>query len=198
MPPSVGSVLAALGALSFISVIVFYPDATPREAYKSAGSVAAGVLATFGLVITVFSLLRWRTSLPTWAVLTAATGMFFTAANAWYFSTAINAAVNVTTDSRFEDLGDSPWFFATLAPKMALCLVGFVGLAVAGWRQRSIPRSAAVLLALAGLASAAFPAFPPGVLLSSVAFYLIAGSERRTGQAHESPHASVTPARAGR
>jgi hypothetical protein len=160
MPLSVGSVIAALGALSFISVIIFYPDATPREAYKSAGSVAAGVLATFGLVAMVFSLLRWRTSLPTWAILTAATGMFFTAANAWYFSTAINAAVNVTTDSRFEDLGDSPWFFATLAPKMVLCLVGFVALGIAGWRQPSIPRSAAVLLVLAGVASAAFPAFP--------------------------------------
>ena len=182
MPLSAGSVLAALGAISFISVIIFYPDATPREAYKSAGSVAAGVLATCGLVIMVFSLVRWRTSLPAWAVLTAATGMFFTAANAWYFSTAINAAVSVTTDALFEDLGDSPWFFATLAPKMGLCLVGFVGLAVAGWRQHSIPRSAAVLLALAGMASAAFPAFPPGVLLASIAFYLIAGSARTDGR----------------
>jgi hypothetical protein len=173
---SVGSVLAALGALSFIAVIIFSPDLTDREAYKSPGSVVAGIAATFGLVIMMFSLLRWRTPLPNWAILTAAAGMFFAAANAWYVGTVAVAVADATTDTPFEDIGDSSWYLAGSAPKMLLCLVGFVALGIIGWRQRSIPRAAAGLLVLAGLASVVIPPFPPGVLLASIAFYLIAGS----------------------
>ncbi len=173
---SVGSVLAALGALSFVAIIIFDPDLTNREAFKSPGSIVAGIAATFGLVITMFSLLRWRSPLPNWAILTAAAGTFFAAANAWYVGTVAVAVADATTDTSFEDLGDSTWFLAGSAPKMLLCLVGFVALGIAGWRQRSIPRGAAALLVLAGLASVVVPPFPPGVLLSSIAFYWIAGS----------------------
>lgn len=173
---SVGSVLAAIGALSYIAVIIFEPDLTNREAFLSPGSVVAGVAATFGLVMMMFSLLRWRTPLPSWAILTAAAGMFFAAANAWYVGTMAVAVADATTDTPFEDIGESAWFLAGSAPKMLLCLVGFVALGIAGWRQRSIPRAAAVILVLAGLASVAIPPFPPGVLLASIAFYLIAGS----------------------
>ena len=60
-------------------------------------------------------------------------------------------------------------------PNMVLCLVGFIALAVAGWRQRSLPRSSSVLLVLAGLVSV-FPAYPPGLLLASAALFIASRS----------------------
>lgn len=170
-----GGVVAALGALGYISVVIFDPDATAREAYQSPLSAVGCVAATLGLVALVHGLLHSDLQLPRWAVLTSAAGLFFAAANAWFFGTAILAITDHTSNAIFDDIGGSGWLLVTSAPKMILCLIGFAGLAVAGMRRHSIPTGAAALLGVAALASL-IPPFPPGVILSSLAFWWIARS----------------------
>ncbi|MFG2086854.1 hypothetical protein [Spirillospora sp. NPDC048824] len=46
-------------------------------------------------------------------------------------------------------------------------------LAIAGWRRRSVPRSAAVLFALAALLSL-WPPLPPGMIVASLAIVITA------------------------
>ena len=64
-------------------------------------------------------------------------------------------------------------------PKMVLGLVGFIALGLAGWRQRSLPRSSSVLLVLAGVASL-WPPYPPGLLLASIALFIASRSMARS------------------
>ena len=104
---------------------------------------------------------------------TASAGLLFTAAIAWFNGTRIVAVANGNTDAQFDDIGTSAWIVIMAAPKMILGLVGFLALAVTGWRDRSLSRPASILLALGALASL-LPPFPPGVLLVSIGLILVA------------------------
>jgi hypothetical protein len=169
---SMGAVFVTIGSLAFISV----NNLPPREAYDHPISIAGGVVATIGILLLSLGLMRWRTTLPGWAVVTSAAGIWFAGPLAWSQSTVIVAAANNTDNQLFDDLFfESPWVFGGMAPKTVLCLIGFLGLAVAGWRQRTIPRPAAAL-GTAGIASV-WPPYPPSLILASLAFFLIA----RTG-----------------
>ncbi|MFC5728084.1 MULTISPECIES: hypothetical protein [Nocardioides] len=119
-------------------------------------------------------LLRWRTTLPRWAVLAAAAGVWFAGATAWALSTFVVAAAKGTTNAHFDDLFfNSPWVLWGMAVKSLLCFPALLGLAIAGWRQRSISRPAAVALGLAAVLSL-WPPYPPGLIVASIGFALIA------------------------
>jgi hypothetical protein len=166
---SIGAVLATVGSLGFISL----NGLPPREAYVHPVSIVTCVLSAIGCLILAFALLRWRTTLPGWAVIASAAGMFFAAANAYAQGTVIVAAATKTDNELFNKLFfESPWTLGGMAPKSLLCLVGFLTLAITGWRQRSIPLSAAALLGVAGIVSI-WPPYPPGIILASIAIFLI-------------------------
>ena len=168
-----GSVIAALGALVFASVVVLQTGLTSREAFASPISIAGSIIATIGIAIILPALARQRGLGPSWAVTTASAGLLFAAADAWFVGTGIVAVANGTADAQFDDIGASAWIVIMAGPKMILCLVGFLALAVTGWRDRSLSRAASVLLPLGALASL-LPPFPPGVLLVSVGLILVA------------------------
>jgi hypothetical protein len=165
----VGSVLAALGSLGYISLNSID---SAREAFMHPVNVVSSMVATAGIVVLALALPRWRTSLPGWAVFTSAAGLVFTAAAAWFFATGIVAIGEHTDDELFDQIGTSGWSFAIWAPKVLLCLVGFAAFAISGWRSGAISRSACVAFGLAAVA-ALMPAFPPSVLLASLAFFLV-------------------------
>ncbi len=167
-----GSVIAALGALMYISVGVLQTG-TSREDFASPINIAGSIIATIGIAIILQALAGQRALGPSWAVTTASAGLLFTAAIAWFNGTGIVAVANGTTDAQFDDIGVSAWIVIMAAPKMILGLVGFLALAVTGWRDRSLSRPASILLALGALASL-LPPFPPGVLLVSIGLILVA------------------------
>ena len=167
-----GSVFAALGALMYISVGVLQTG-TSREDFTSPINIAGSIIAAIGIAIILQALARQRAFGPSWALTTASAGLLFTAAIAWFNGTGIVAVANGTTDAQFDDIGTSAWIVIMAAPKMILGLVGFLALAVTGWRDRSLSRPASILLALGALASL-LPPFPPGVLLVSIGLILVA------------------------
>ena len=84
------------------------------------------------------------------------------------------------TDQEFERLiFEASWIFVMHVPKTVLSLVGYVAVGVAGWRQRSLPRSSSVLLVQAGVASL-WPPYPPGLLLASAALFIASRSATRS------------------
>jgi hypothetical protein len=174
---AIGSVLAALGCVGYISL----NGGTPRESFSNPVSTVAGIAATIGAVVLALTLAKWRTTtLPAWALTVAAAGLVMVAANSWFAATGIRAIADHTDNEQFKELMfEAPWLIAMSVPNMLLCLVGFIALAVAGWRQRSLPRSSSVFLVLAGLASV-FPAYPPGLLLASAALFIVSRSEARS------------------
>ena len=169
---AVGSVLAVLGSVAYISL----NGGTPREAFSNPLGTVGGVIATVGVVVLALTLAKWRTTLPAWALMVAAAGLVIVAANAWFQATGIRAISDHTSDAEFERLiFEASWIIVMHVPKMVLGLVGFITLGVAGWRQRSLPRASCVLLVLAGVASL-WPPYPPGVLLASIALFIASRS----------------------
>ena len=174
----VGSVLTALGSLGYIS-LNFVGSA--REAYAHPLGVVAGVIATTGVVILAMALMRWRTAIPGWAVIAGAVAMVGAAIGIWFWSVGIFGIANDTDDVLFEELAWSPWIiFGMYAPKIVFGVIGFGGLAIAGWRTRAIPRLACGAFGLAALLSI-FPPHPPALLLASLGMFLISrqAPERR-------------------
>ncbi len=169
----VGSVLAALGSLGYIGGNSID---SPREAFMHPVSIVSCIVATTGIVVLALAVARWRTSLPDWAVLTAAAGLVFTAAGAWFYGTGIVAIGEYTDDELFEKIGTHGWMWAMWIPKVVLCLIAFATLAVTGWRSRAIPRVSSAAFGLAAVASL-MPVHPPGILLASLAFFLVSRTQ---------------------
>lgn len=174
---AVGSVLAALGSVAYISLT----GLPPREAYLHPVNTVGAMSATIGVVVLALALVRWRTTtLPAWAILCAAAGLVMIAPDAWFDATGVRAVAGQVDNAEFERLFFAePWVMAMSVPKAVLGLVGFIALGLAGWRQRSLPRSSSVLLVLAGVASV-WPPYPPGLLLASAALFIASRSARKT------------------
>ena len=173
---AVGSVLAVIGCIAFMSL----NTGIPRESFSSPVSTVGGVAATAGAVMLALALVRWRTTLPTWALAGASAALVIVAANAWFMAIGIRAISDHTSNQEFDRLThEAPWLFGMQAPVAVLGLVSYIALAVAGWRQRSLPRASSVLLVLAGLASV-WPVYPPGLLLASIALFIASRSVARS------------------
>jgi hypothetical protein len=174
---AVGSVLAALGSVAYMSMT----SLPGREAYLHPVNTMGGIGATIGVVVLALTLVRWRTTtLPAWAILCTAAGLAMIAPHAWFSATGVRAVAGQVDNAEFERLFfEQPWMLAMMVPKAMLCLVGFIALGLAGWRQRSLPRSSSVLLILAGVLSI-WPPYPPGLLLASTALFIASRSMRRS------------------
>ena len=96
---AIGSVMAALGCLGYISL----NGDTPRESYSNPVNTVAGIAATIGAVVLALTLAKWRTTtLPSWALTVSAAGLVMVAANSWFAGTGIRAIADppATSSSR--------------------------------------------------------------------------------------------------
>lgn len=167
----VGSVLTAVGSASYIAVGILV-NGTPRQNFQHPISWVGCIITTIGFLTLAVALLRWKTTLPNWAVLTAATSLFFGAAHAWFAGTATVGLAEVASEETFWGMAQTGWFLLWWAPKMVFGLVGFGALSIAGWRSSAIPRRASIVLFLSAVL-AVWPPYPPGAILASLAFYLV-------------------------
>lgn len=172
-PTALGCVLLTVGSLGYMASGVLTGGEAGGAGFRHPLNAPASALAALGATILTLTIATWRpTSLPRWATQLAAAGMVFVAAAAWSSATLlVSLARTVTDDETFLAAVASPWGLAFLAPK-AVLLVAFLALAVVGWRSGGIPRGASIVLVLAGLLSL-WPPFPPGGILTALAFYLI-------------------------
>lgn len=171
-PPTAAAALTAAGVISglgcaaYIASVVAVGDLEFNEAVRTPLVVTANVLATAGLVAMGLLLPLVAGRLRTWAVLVSAAGLIMTGAFAWTMATiAPHFGALVDADAFAESSG---FMDAVAYPKMVLCVVGLVGLAVTSWRGRLLPRPLAALLAAGGVAALLWP-YPPGGLLASAA-----------------------------
>jgi hypothetical protein len=171
------ALVGVLASAAFIAGFALLSDLSQREATRSPYSVAVNVLATLafgGLAAALPSLARVL-DVPRWTVYVSAAACAAIAAFSWSLATVAPHLTEYVTDDEFLEF--TVWLGLLPAPKMILGLVGFVAFGVTGWRRRAIPRGAAVLLILAGVASLWW-AYPPGALLAALAFAWIAKADR--------------------
>jgi hypothetical protein len=174
---AIGSILAALGALGYVSVIIFGSELSSRESFEAPVNRVGCIVATVGLLLIALSLAQGKVLGTGWPITVSVLAFFFTAANAWFFGTGVIAVTSVVTDQQFDRMVETNGFLVMVVPKMVLGLAGLVALGVKGWRAGSLSRPAAVFLVLGGIASA-IPPFPPGAILASIGLF-IASRERQ-------------------
>jgi hypothetical protein len=172
------ALVGVLASAAFIAGFALLSELSFREATRSPYQVAVNVLATlaFGALAAALPSLARVVDVPRWTVYVSAAACAGISAMAWSLATVAPHFASYLDDGEFLEF--SPWLLLLPAPKMILGLVGFGAFAVTGWRRRAIPRGAAILLVLAGVASLWW-AYPPGALLGALAFAWIARTAER-------------------
>lgn len=163
--------VGATGSAAYISGVILLSDLDTADAMSAPLTITACLLAGLAFLALCVSLagLSGGTRLPRWALSIAAAGCGFIAIQAWAIGSFVADLATKVDNSQFENLGDeTPLLQLMYVPVSAVCLVGFVAVAVVGWRRRAMSRGACVLLALAGIAALLGP-FPPVGVLSGVA-----------------------------
>jgi hypothetical protein len=142
-----GALVGAVGAAAYISSFFLLPDLSGREAMSSPLCVTANAVMAIGFAIVTLALPTFGTytRVPRWAVMTSAAGCLALTVLPW---ASIMAAdfVDLVTDAEWDNPGALA--LAGFLPKIALCGVGFMALAVTGWRRKAASRGACVLLGL--------------------------------------------------
>jgi glucan phosphoethanolaminetransferase (alkaline phosphatase superfamily) len=168
------------GAVAFAGYMgpFLLSEPSTQEYTRSPLVITSGVVATLAFVALAVTLpgLARAVRLPSWALYVTAAGCAFVAAMAWAWATMGTHVVDLLTEAQLEET--SVWFEMIWVPKVVLCGVGLIALAVTGWRRHAVSRGAAVLLGLAGLASL-LPAHPPGAVLAGIALAWCARSAVR-------------------
>ncbi len=172
--PASGAIAAAAlaGALSsaaFVAGFVFFPSQSFREGVLTPYSIVNNVVTTFAFACLAMAVptLRRVLDVPRWALYLSSAAFAAVAAMSWSLATLAPHMATLVSDSEYDEF--TTYLILFPLPKMILGLVGFTALGVSGWRRRAIPRGAAALLILAGVASLWW-AYPPGALLAALAF----------------------------
>lgn len=167
---------ALVGAISnaaYISTFIFLHGISSKDADTHPFVLTCEILTGLSFVVLALSLplLADSSRLPRWALYVTAGGCAFVATNAWTYGLFMADLSGRLTDTQAADYqyASSGYLIAFWLPKMALCGVGLLALAIVGWRRRIVARPACVLLVLAALASAWLAAYPPGALLAALA-----------------------------
>lgn len=169
------ALVAALSSAAFIAGFALLAGQSQREATLSPYTLTINVLTTLafsGLALTIPGLARVL-DVPRWIVYTCAAACAAVAAMSWSLMTLANHHATQVSDDEFLEF--TMYLNLFPAPKMVLGLVGFVALGVIGWRRRSVPRGACVLLVIAGITSLWW-AYPPATIFAGLAFLWIAKS----------------------
>lgn len=169
------ALIGAIGCAGYISTLFLLSDLSIREAARSPLTIASNLIVAIAFAALAVSLpgLRHSTALPGWALVVTAVGCAGITAIAWATGTLAVHAAGLLTETQIEQT--SIWFDLFQGPQVLPCTVGFVALAITGWRRHAIPRGAAALLAVAGLLSVV-PAYPPGAIVGALAITWVARS----------------------
>jgi hypothetical protein len=162
------ALIGAVGCAGYISTLFLLSDLTIREAARSPLTIASNLIVAIAFAVLAASLpgLRHSTALPGWALIVTAVGCAGITATAWATGTLAVHAAGLLTESQMEQT--SIWFDLFQGPQVLPCTVGFLALAIGGWRHHAIPRGAAALLGVAGVLSVV-PAYPPGAIVGALA-----------------------------
>jgi hypothetical protein len=174
-PISTAALVAVLSSVAFIAGFALLSDLSQRESTLSPYTLTVNVLTTLsfaGLAFSIPSLGR-VVDVPRWVINTCAAACAAVAAMSWSLVTIAAHYASQVSDDQFMEF--TMYLNIFPAPKMVLGLVGFVALGVYGWRRRSVPRGACVLLILAGVLSLWW-AYPPATIFAGLAFGWIAKS----------------------
>lgn len=169
------ALVAALSSAAFIAGFPLLAGQSQREGSLSPYTLTVNVFTTLafvGLALTIPSLVRVLDA-PRWIVYTCAAACAAVASMSWSLMTLANHHATQVGDDEFLEF--TMYLNLFPAPKMILGLVGFVALGVVGWRRRSVPRGACVLLVIAGITSLWW-AYPPATIFVGLAFLWIARS----------------------
>ena len=187
--PASGAIAAAAlaGALSsaaFVAGFVLIPSQSFREGVLTPYSIVNNVVTTlaFASLAMAVPTLRRMLDVPRWALYLSSAAFAAVAAMSWSLATLAPHMARFVSDSEYDEF--TTYLILFPLPKMILGLVGFTALGVTGWRRRAIPRGAAALLILAGVASPWW-AYPPGALLGALAFAWIVKQPRLSTSATE-------------
>lgn len=175
------ALVGALGSAGYIAGLFLLSGLSDAEAQRAPITIVECLLAGLAYVAVAVTLpgLAGVTRLPRWALSLAAAACAFLAVQAWGFGTLIANLATVLPQDVFEDAGTETFLMTLfLLPSMLLGLVGFVSLAVVGWRRKAMSRGACVLLVLAGLVALLGP-FPPAGFLGGLALAWTARSAHR-------------------
>jgi len=158
-----------LSSAAFVAGFVFFPSQSFREGMLTPYSIVNNVVTTlaFAALAMAVPTLRQVLDVPRWALYTSSAAFAAVAAMSWSLATLAPDMAKFVTDSEFDQF--TAYLILFPLPKMILGLVGFTALGLSGWRRRAIPRGAAALLILAGIASLWW-AYPPGAFLGALAF----------------------------
>jgi hypothetical protein len=175
------------GAVACAAVIAswfLFANLTRADATLEPLSVVGGLIAgaAFAVLAATLPSLSATGRLPRTPLVLAALACAFLAIPAWTSGTVLPHLAAHTTAAQYEQLGHADFRLLLLdLPMIVLGIVGFISLAVAGWRRRAIPRGASVLLILAGLATL-MGDFPPAGVLAGLALAWTARSLPPTDQ----------------
>jgi hypothetical protein len=154
--------------------------AATLEPLSVVGDLIAG--AAFAVLAATLTSLSTTARLPRIPLVLAALACAFTAIAAWTSGTVLPHLAAHTTAAQYEQFGHTDFRLLLLdLPMIVLGIIGFVSLAVGGWRRRAMPRGASVLLILAGLATL-MGDFPPAGVLAGLALAWTARSLSPTDQ----------------
>lgn len=170
------ALVGAVGSAGYISGVIFMNDMSAAEAQSNPLTVVESLLAGGAYVVLAISLLGLAVGsrLPRWPLALAAVACSFVALQAWSFGSVIAALAEELPAEQFDTLGDGSLLFGLFFfPMGVLCLIGYVSLAIVGWRRGAFSRGASVLLVVAGLAALLGP-FPPTGLLGALALAWVA------------------------
>jgi hypothetical protein len=167
------ALVGAIGSAAYISSVIFMPDISNKDAATHPLVQTAEILIGLSFVVLALALplLAEISKLPRWALYVAAAGCAFVATNAWTYGLFMGHVSRLFTDVQAEAFQDatSGYLTAYWLPKMVLCGVGLLALAIVGWRRRAIARPACVLLVLAAVVSGLLAVYPPGAFLAALA-----------------------------
>ncbi len=192
--PASGAIAAAalagvLSAAAFVAGFVFFPSQTFREGMLTPYSIVNNVVTTlaFAALAMAVPTLRRVLDVPGWALYLSSAAFAAVAAMSWSLATLAPDMAKFVSDDEFDQF--TTYLVLFPLPKMVLGLIGFTALGVSGWRRRAVPRGAAAVLVLAGVASLWW-AYPPGALLGALGFAWIV----RAGEGGNLFVSSVDPA----
>jgi hypothetical protein len=148
---------AAVASAASIASSVINSDASQAESAQAPVTIVGCLITGLAFAVIAMTLpgLSAATRLPRWSLTLAGLAAAFTVVSAWTFGTVLPHVAGHVSPAQFEELGHPDLLLMLFSlPMQALGLVGFIALAVSGWRRRAFSRGAAVVLILAGVAGA--------------------------------------------
>lgn len=172
------ALVGAVASAGYISGVIFSSGMSPAEGQRAPLTVTESLLAGGAYVVLAVSLLGLAAGsrLPRWPLALSAAACAFVAIQAWTTGTLFAWLASELPESQFEAIDQGTFLFSLfIYPMGVLCLVGYVSLAIVGWRRQAFSRGASVLLILAGLVALLGP-FPPTGLLGAIGLAWVARS----------------------